>query len=71
MFVRIRWFVAGIAAALGGVGFLAAQVAKARERLTPANLLAAGKNQAASWLDAAAEKLSPKDSPNKTGYRGR
>ncbi len=67
MFVRIRWFIAGIAAALGGVGYLAAQVRKARERLTPANLMAAGKNQAASWLDTLAERLAP----DEAGHRGR
>lgn len=67
MFVRIRWFVAGVAAALSGVGFLAAQVKKARQKLTPANLVAAGKNQAAAWLDTVAERLAPDDA----GHRRR
>ncbi len=67
MFVRIRWFIAGVAAALGGVGYLAAQVRKARERLTPENLIAAGKNQAASWLDTLAERLAP----DEAGHRSR
>jgi hypothetical protein len=67
MFVRIRWFVAGVAATLGGFGYLAAQVRKARQRLTPANLVAAGKHQAASWLDSVAERLAPDDA----GHRGR
>jgi hypothetical protein len=61
MFVRIRWFVAGVAATLSGVGFLVAQVRKARQNLTPANLVAAGKNQAAAWLDTMAERLAPND----------
>ncbi len=59
MFVRIRWFLAGIAAALGGVSYLATQVRKARRKLTPENLLAAGKNQAASWLDNLADRVAP------------
>jgi hypothetical protein len=67
MFVRIRWFVAGVAAALSGVGYLAALVRKARQKLTPANLIAAGKNQAASWLDTAAERLAP----DEAGHRHR
>lgn len=59
MLVRIRWFVAGVAAALSGVGFLAAQVRKARQKLTPANMVTAGKHQAAAWLDTLAERLAP------------
>jgi len=61
MFVRIRWFIAGVAATVSGVGFLAAQVRKARQKLTPANLVAAGKDQAAAWLDTVAERLAPDD----------
>ncbi|MFC2177081.1 hypothetical protein ACFLRH_01545 [Actinomycetota bacterium] len=67
MFVRIRWFVAGVAAALSGVGYLMAQVRKARQKLTAANIVAAGKNQAAAWLDTAAERLAPDDA----GHRRR
>ena len=67
MFVRIRWFVGGVAATLSGVGYLAAQVRKARQKMTAANLLAAGKNQAATWLDTAAERLAP----DEAGRRGR
>lgn len=59
MFVRIRWFFAGILAALGGMGYLVNQVRRARQKLSPANLVAAGKQQAASWLDAVAEKVAP------------
>lgn len=67
MFVRIRWFLAGVAAAFGGIGYLASQVIKARQRLTAANLAAAGKRQAASWLDAVADKIAP----NQAGSRRR
>ena len=59
MFVRIRWFVAGILAAVGSMGYLVTRVRRAREKLTPANLVAAGKQQAASWLDAVAERVAP------------
>lgn len=61
MFVRIRWFIAGALAAFGGVGYLATKVRRARERLTPANLAAAGKQQAAAWLDAVADRVAPDD----------
>lgn len=66
MFVRIRWFAAGAIATLGGMGYLAAQVKKARQKLTPANLLAAGKHQAAAWLDDVAERVAP----GEAGHRG-
>jgi len=59
MFVRIRWFFAGILAALGGMSYLVNQVRRARRKLTPANVVAAGKQQAARWLDAAADKVAP------------
>ena len=62
MFVRVRWFLAGMAAAVGGIGYLAAQVKRARQRLTPANLMAVGKQRAATWLDAAADRVAPRDS---------
>ena len=59
MFVRIRWFIAGALAAFGGLGFLATQVKRARQKLTPANLAAVGKRQAASWLDSVADRVAP------------
>lgn len=61
MFVRIRWFVGGALAAFGGIGYLATQVKKAREKLSPANMVAAGKHQAAVWLDSLAEKVAPQE----------
>lgn len=66
MFVRIRWFIAGAIAAFGGMGYLAAQVKKARQKLTPANLTAVAKRQAAALLDAAAERVAP----DEAGSRG-
>lgn len=65
MFVRIRWFMAGAIAAFGGLGFLAAQVKRAREKLTPANLAAVGKRQAAAWLDSVADRVAP----DRAGHR--
>ena len=62
MFVRIRWFAAGAIATVGGMGYLAAQVKKARQKLTPANLMAVGKRQAAAWLDGVAERVAPDES---------
>lgn len=59
MFVRIRWFFAGAMAALGGVGFLVAQVKRARQKLTPANMMAVGKRRAAGWLDSIADRVAP------------
>ena len=67
MFVRIRWFIAGALAAFGGIGFLATKVKKAREKLTPANLAAVGKRQAASWLDSLADRVAP----DQAGHRSR
>jgi len=61
MFVRIRWFIAGILAAVSGMGYLAAQVKKARQKLTPANLVAVGKQQAAAWLDTVADRVAPNE----------
>jgi len=59
MFVRIRWFAAGAVASIAGMSYLAAQVKKARQKLTPANLVAAGKQQAASWLNGFADRVAP------------
>lgn len=61
MFVRLRWFVAGILATFGGIGYMAAQLRKAREKLTAANLVAITKRQAAAWLDNVAERVAPDD----------
>lgn len=66
MFVRIRWFIAGALTAFGGVSLLARRIRRAREKLTPANVIAAGKRQAATWLDSAAERVAPDD----TGHAG-
>ena len=67
MFVRIRWFIAGIVAAVGGMSFLASQLRKARQKLTPANLVIAGKRHAAYWIDAVADRIAP----NGAGRAGR
>ncbi len=59
MFLRVRWFLAGAVVAFGGVGFVLTQVKRARVRVTPENLLIAGKQLAASWLDSIADQLAP------------
>jgi hypothetical protein len=59
MLLRIRWFVVGALASLGLFGYLAAQLRKARERLTPHNLARHGKRAVADLLDSAAETIRP------------
>ena len=61
MFVRIRWFVAGVAATLGGVGYLANQLRQARLRLTPSNLATAAKRQVADWIDGVATRIGSEE----------
>ena len=59
MFTRIRWFVLGAVTATGVLGYLANQVRKARERLTPRNLANSGLRGFARALDSAADALQP------------
>jgi hypothetical protein len=59
MLVRVRWFVLGALSSMGAMAFVAAQVKKARERLTPANLARGGARSLASLLDAAADRVAP------------
>jgi hypothetical protein len=59
MLLRIRWFVMGAGAAIGLVGYLANQVRRAREKLTPRNLAGAGMRGVADLLDTAAEAVQP------------
>jgi hypothetical protein len=59
MFTRIRWFILGAATATGVLGYLANQVRKARERLTPRNLANSGLRRFARALDTAADAVQP------------
>lgn len=59
MLLRIRWFILGAAASLGVVGYLANQLRKARERLTPRNLANSGMRGVADLLDTAADAVQP------------
>ncbi|MDJ0496872.1 MAG: hypothetical protein QNJ89_03520 [Acidimicrobiia bacterium] len=59
MFTRIRWFILGAATATGVLGYLASQLRKARERLTPRNLTNSGLRGFARALDSAADAVQP------------
>ena len=59
MLLRIRWFIMGVAASLGAIGYLANQVRKARERMTPRNIAKSGMRGVADLLDTAAEVVKP------------
>ena len=59
MLLRIRWFIMGVAASLGAIGYLANQVRKARERMTPRNIAKSGMRGVADLLDTAAEAVKP------------
>ena len=61
MFTRIRWFILGAATATGVLGYLANQVRKARERLTPRGLANTGLRGFARVLDNAADALQPSE----------
>ena len=60
MFVRIRWFVLGALSAFGVVSYLAAQVKRARQQLTPANLVRRGGSSVADALETTADRLDPR-----------
>ena len=57
--VRLRWFFLGVLSSLGALGWLAVQVRKARERLTPANLARRGARGVADTLEVIAERVAP------------
>lgn len=60
MFVRIRWFVLGALSAFGLLSYLAAQVKRARQQLTPSNLVRKGGESVAGMLDSTADRLDPR-----------
>ena len=59
MFTRIRWFILGAATATGVLGYLANQVRRARQRLTPRNIANSGLRGFARVLDNAADAVQP------------
>ncbi len=59
MLLRIRWFIMGAGASLRVVAYLASQVRKARERMTPRNLANSGMRGVADLIDSAADAVRP------------
>lgn len=59
MFLRMRWFVIGVIASIGLLSYLAAQVKRAREKITARAMLRSSGRTAASLLDRAADRISP------------
>ena len=59
MLTRIRWFILGAVTATGVLSYLANQLRKARERLTPRNLANSGLRGFAQALDNAADAIQP------------
>jgi hypothetical protein len=70
MLLRIRWFLIGALSAAGGAVYLAEQLRRARERMTPANLARGGARSLAAAIDAAADRISPDAQPNATSEVG-
>ena len=60
MLLRIRWFIMGAAASVGLVAYLASQLKRARERMTPRNLTNSGMRGVARLLDQAADAVEPR-----------
>ena len=60
MFVRIRWFLLGVVSAFGLLSYLVAQVKRAREQLTPGNLVRKGGHSVAGILDTTADRIDPR-----------
>jgi hypothetical protein len=59
MLLRLRWFIMGAVASVGVVSYLATQVRKARERLTPRNIANSGMRGVANLFDTAADAVQP------------
>ncbi|MDX2343547.1 MAG: hypothetical protein QNL26_06830 [Acidimicrobiia bacterium] len=57
MFMRIRWFIMGAAASVGLFTYLANEMRKAKERITPRNLANSGLRGVAKLLDTAADAV--------------
>lgn len=59
MLLRIRWFVLGVASSVGVIAYLAAQVKRARERLSARAMARSGGRTVAVLLDRAADRVAP------------
>ena len=59
MFLRIRWFAIGVASSVGVMAYLAAQVKRAKERLSPRSMVRSGGRAVASLFDRAADRVTP------------
>jgi hypothetical protein len=59
MLLRFRWFLIGAATSLGAAAYVASQVRRARQRLTPGNLAREGAHGVASLIDRAADRIAP------------
>jgi hypothetical protein len=59
MFIRARWFLYGALVALGATAYLAAQVKRMRERLTPQTMARAGASTGADLLILAGRAITP------------
>lgn len=57
MLLRIRWFIMGAVASIGVFTYLANEVRKAKERITPRNLANSGMRGVAKLLDTAADTV--------------
>ena len=57
MLLRIRWFILGAAASIGIFTYLANEVRKAKERMTPRNLANSGMRGVARLFDTAAAAM--------------
>jgi hypothetical protein len=51
MLVRIRWFLLGVAATLGGGAWLLGRAARLRQRLTPASIARTSGHAVADLID--------------------
>jgi hypothetical protein len=60
MFVRIRWFAFGAVSAFGLLSYLATQVKRARQQITPANLVRKGGSSVADALETTADRIDPR-----------
>jgi hypothetical protein len=69
MLLRIRWFLIGALSAAAGAVYVADQLRRARERMTPANLAKGGARSLAGVIDAAADRIAPPSSAGADSLR--
>ena len=59
MLVRIRWFVLGVLATLGGGAYVLNQLRQMREKMAPRSIARVGANGVADLIDATARRIHP------------